>query len=97
LTAIWPLVITLGAPLAIHLSPPVGKGVLVLPAAVTEDDFAETASILEAVDWRITDQVIGMTESGDQVIELAGTPTDVITAEAIAGADEQLLTLAGLM
>jgi hypothetical protein len=70
---------------------------LLLPTSATDEQFEETLSVLNAVEWQVSDSVAGVNANGVQAIELTAEPSDVITVEAIAGCDEQLLTLAGLL
>jgi hypothetical protein len=70
---------------------------IVIPETATDDQFCETETWLTAVDWRISDCVIGINEDGDQVVELLADPTGVLTLEAVGGADEQLSELAKLL
>lgn len=94
--ASWPPVVSIDTPLAVHLCPQVGRGLLVVSAEATEAEFGDTAEVLRLIEWTISDAVVGINDAGAEVVELSGEPTDVVTAEALAGADEQLLRLAGL-
>ncbi|MDR2619701.1 MAG: hypothetical protein LBC29_01005 [Propionibacteriaceae bacterium] len=93
----WPPVVGVDTPLPVFLCPEVGRGLLVLAADATEEQFSETADWLSAVEWTITDNIVGENTEGAQVVELAAVHTGVLTVEALAGADEQLAELAKLV
>jgi hypothetical protein len=83
-------------PLPVFLCPEVGRGLLVLPEAATEEQFSETEEWLTAVGWTITETVSGVNADGAQVVELTAAPTGVLTIEALSGAEEQLSELVKL-
>lgn len=93
----WPPVVTLDTPLAVHLCPHVGRGLLVVTPEATQADFDETLDVLNAIEWTITDSVVGVNAAGCEVVEVSGDPSDLPTMEALQGADDQLLDLAGLV
>ena len=93
----WPPVITLDTPLAVHLCTAVGKGLLVIPEDATDDQFVATKDVLDAIEWEITDDIAGVNDDHAEVVELRGEPSDVLTIEALSGAQEQLLELSGLL
>lgn len=92
----WPPVISIDTPLPVHLCPEVGRGLLVIPGEATEADFQTTAELLDAVEWRITEDFVGTNAEGAQVFELLGQAEGLVTLDSSAGAKGQLLQRAGL-
>jgi hypothetical protein len=70
---------------------------IIIPENATDEQFEETESWLAAVDWSISDNVVGINDDGDQVVELKAEPTGVLTIEASGGAEDQLMELAKLL
>ena len=86
----WPAVLSLDTPLALHLCPHVGKGLLVVPEDASEAQFAETMEIIQALEWTLGDESYATNLDGSEVVEVSGDPFDVVTAEALQGAFAQL-------
>ena len=93
----WPPVVSLDTPLAVHLCPHVGRGVVVITPDASQSDFDETMSVIDAIEWKLANEALGVTEAGNEVVEITGEPADLVTTEAWGGANDQLLKLAGLL
>jgi hypothetical protein len=83
-------VITISTELPVFICPDAGEGMLVLPDSVSDEQFGEVATLLEAIDWVITDEVLGENSDGAQVVRLSSEPQAMLTVELMADAKDQL-------